>query len=274
MKKYPALLLALLLFVIPVAKAAGDGNNWPQGSLRLLDLAKKDESYAAAEQLHPAYYPTSDGRSFILVWMPQQTMPKKWIVSLPGTHGLATRDLTVWYRHIKDRDVGLISVQWWLGQGDTTRDYYSPFDIYREVDTLLSGLGIQPGTALLEGFSRGSANIYAVAALDRNKGRQYFSMFVAHAGGASLDYPPTHAIDTGTFGVTPFTGSTWVTVCGGKDPNPDRDGCPAMRNTGLWLTKMGGTVALAIEDDAEGHGALHRNPANAKKLLDLFLGQP
>lgn len=70
-------------------------------------------------------------------------------------------------------------------------DCHSSFDIYRKVDLLLRRRGIKPGEAMLEGFSRGSANIYALAALDRTKGLRYFSLFVANAGGALLDYPPT-----------------------------------------------------------------------------------
>ncbi len=220
--------------------------------------------------------PTQDGRSFFLVWEPQalKGRPHKWVVSLHGSNGFATRDLEIWSPYLKGRNLGIINLQWWFGGGEKTLDYYSPFDIYREVDLLLRRMRIKPGDAMLEGFSRGSANIYAVAALDRKQGPRYFSLFVANAGGAAQDYPPTRLIDSGRFGDMPYQGARWITACGMRDPNPDRDGCPAMRRTGDWLKKLGAEVVLAIEDGNEGHGAFHRNPQNANQVLDWFLQNP
>ena len=222
--------------------------------------------------MNPEIIPTKDGRSFFLVWEPQalRGKPHKWIVSLHGSNGFATKDMEIWSPYLKGRDLGLISLQWWFGGGGRTEDYYSPFDIYREIDLLMRRIGIKPGDAMLEGFSRGSANIYAVAALDINKGQRYFSLFVANSGRASLDYPPTRAVDTGKFGDMPYKGSRWITSCGERDTNPDRDGCPGMRRTGEWLKKLGAEVAFAIEDSKEGHGAFHRNPQNANRALDWF----
>lgn len=220
--------------------------------------------------------PTRDGRSFFLVSEPQalKGKPHKWIVSLHGSNGFATRDLEIWSPYLKGRDLGIISLQWWFGNGAQTGDYYSPFDIYRELDLLMRRMDIKPGDAMLQGFSRGSANLYAVAALDRNKGQRYFSLFVANAGGAALDYPPTRSVDAGRFGGMPYQGTRWITSCGARDPNPDRDGCPAMQRTGEWLKKLGGEVAFAIEDGSSGHGAFHLNPQNANLALDWFARHP
>lgn len=259
---------ALLICTAGVACAQAD---WPAASQALLQQARAQPDYAQAEALHPRYVPTSDGRSFLLVWTPNGATPSQWIVSLPGTGGYATRDLSVWQPHLQGRDVGLVVVQWWLGRGDSTRDYYTPSDIYREVDRLLAELKVPPNGAILHGFSRGSANLYAVAALDRAKGHQYFSRFIANAGGATLDYPPTQRVHRGEFGASPYADTRWVTVCGQRDPNPERDGCPAMRRTAQWLREHGGQLLLAVEDPSAGHGALHRNPANARQVLDALL---
>ena len=59
-------------------------------------------------------------------------------------------------------------------------------------------------------------------------------------------------------------------VIGMKDPNPDRDGCPAMRTTRDWVTQYGGTVDLLIEDPNGDHGAFHQNPDNVNAALDVF----
>lgn len=239
---------------------------------RLFDRATQAAKPAADTEV----IPTKDGRSFFLVSEPQalRGKPHRWVVSLHGSNGFATRDLEIWSPYLKDRNLGIISLQWWFGGGGTTQDYYSPFDIYREADLLMRRMGIKPGDAMLHGFSRGSANLYAVAALDRNNGQRYFGLFVANAGGASPDYPPTRAVDSGRFGDMPYKGTRWITSCGAGDPNPDRDGCPAMRRTGDWLKKLGGEVLFAIEDGSEGHGAFHLNPRNANRALDWFSRNP
>jgi hypothetical protein len=43
------------------------------------------------------------------------------------------------------------------------------------------------------------------------------------------------------------------------------------QNTATWLKEQGATVEFSIEDPNLAHGALVLNPANAKRVLDLFL---
>lgn len=229
--------------------------------------------FAEAAKLNPEINPASDGQSFILVWKAAGTVPKHWIVSLHGSHGFATDDLAIWYPHLKNRDVGLVSVQWWIGTDDTNKSYYAPMQIYREIDIALQKLGVQPGTVMLHGFSRGSANSYAITALDAGRGKHYFSLSVASSGGVGLDYPPTRAILEGKFGKHPLRGTRWITVAGAHDSNPDRDGIAGMKRTAAWLKEQGATVIETIEDPNEGHGALMRNEKNARRALDLFLNE-
>ncbi|MBI3771968.1 MAG: hypothetical protein HY272_04630 [Gammaproteobacteria bacterium] len=235
--------------------------------------AQSGHWFAEAAKLNPDVLPTSDGQSFVVAWKAPGTNPKRWIVSLHGTRGFATDDLAIWYPTLKDRDVGLLSVQWWIGADDTPRSYYAPLQIYREIDIALQKLGVQPGMAMLHGFSRGSANSYAVAAIDAGRGQHYFSLIVASSGGVATDFPPTRAILTGAFGDHPLRGTRWITAAGGRDPNPDRDGISAMRRTADWLVEQGATVIERIEDPAQGHGALQLNAANARHVLDVFLKQ-
>ncbi len=215
-------------------------------------------------------YPTTDGKSFVLVWQPGAVTPKKWLVSLHGTQGDVEHDFDIWLHSLRGRDIGFIGLQWWMG--DTTDRYYTPKEIYRELDAVMQRLGVAPRSALLEGFSRGSSNVYAVAALDHVKGHGYFSTIMANSGGAMQDYPPTKEITKGTYGDKPYDGLDWMTSCGEKDKRPQRDGCPAMRKTAEWLKGLGGNVVLSIEDPDHGHGALNINPANSKKMLDIFTG--
>ena len=52
-----------------------------------------------------------------------------------------------------------------------------------------------------------------------------------------------------------------------------RGGIPGMKRAAAWLKEQGAIVELSIEDPDEGHGALQRNPQNARRVLDLFLGE-
>jgi hypothetical protein len=238
--------------------------------------AQSGRWFADAAKLSPDILPTSDGQSFIVVWKATEKDPKHWIVSLHGSKGFATDDLAIWYPHLRNRDVGLVSLQWWTGTDDTIKSYYTPLQIYREIDITLRKLGVQPGAVMFHGFSRGSANSYAVASLDAGRGKHYFSICVASSGGVSLDYPPTRAILDGAFGDHPLRNTRWITVAGAREGNQvakDRDGIPGMKRTAAWLQEQGATVIETIEDPDEGHGALMLNPKNARHVLDLFLNE-
>jgi predicted esterase len=167
----------------------------------------------------------------------------------------------------------MICVQWWLGSGEAPTSYYTPQQIYREIDLVLKKLGAQTNSVMLHGFSRGSANSYAVVALDAGRGKHYFSLAVASSGGVGLDYPPTRAILDGSYGEHPLKGTRWVTAAGAHDPHPDRDGIAGMKRAAAWLKEQDATVLESIEDPDGGHGALQRNPKNAKRVLDLFLNE-
>lgn len=261
----------VLLVRLPIAQAE---NHVSGDAAKLYQKALKEGRFATQfEALGASVRQTSDVKSFYLVWK-SDSRPKKWIVSLHGAghpaRGFATDDLAVWSPHLKERDVGIVCLQWWLGTGSERKDFYTPLEIYRQIDDALASLGVEPGNVMLHGFSRGAANTYAVAAIDASRGKRYFSLCVASSGGASMDYGPNQAIARGDFGSTPLKNTRWITVAGGKDSNPDRDGIAGMRRTANWLRDQGASVTV-MEDEASGHGALHLRSENAKKVLDAFL---
>ena len=230
--------------------------------------------FADAARQAPEVFATSDQQSFFVAWKAPGSNPTHWIVSLHGSRGFATDDFALWHPALAGREVGFLALQWWLGSDDAPRAYLAPLQIYRELDLALQRLGVAPGRAMLHGFSRGSANAYAVAAIDAGRGRRYFSLAVASSGGVATDYPPTRAILSGAYGDRPLRGTRWVTAAGARDPDPERDGIPAMRRTAAWLEAQGAAVVERIEDPAEGHGALQRNPANLRRVIDIFLAGP
>lgn len=214
-----------------------------------------------------------DGKTFYLLWLPQGSgpaSPPPMVATLSGHDGWAVDDFFVWHDLIQKRGYGLLAIQWWLGQGEGVSDYLNPEEMYQIISDAFQKIGVRPGTALLHGFSRGSTNTYAVAALDRSLNENYFALIIANAGKASLDYPPTRAIESGRFGPQPFAGTHWVTFAGALDSNPGRDGIKGMRETGEWIQRLGGTLELAMEDPQGDHGGFHRNPKNADAALDVF----
>ena len=237
-------------------------------SAALYEQAKQGKFFKAAAKLKPEIWPTPDARSFVVVWAPKT--PSRWIVTLHGTRGFATDQLALWAPVLKDKGIGVLALQWWLGAGE---DYLTPVQIYREMETALQRQHAMPGTVLLHGFSRGASNVYAVAAIDAGPGNHYAAFAVAESGGAALDYPPTKAIADGAFGPRPFGGVRWITAAGGRDPNPARDGFTGMRRAVEWLRSQGATVVLSIEDKGQGHGPLGRSKKDATRVVDLFLGK-
>lgn len=247
----------------------------PPASKMLFERALKSKFASSISSIKYEVFATSDDKSFLLVWKPQGefSTPKKWIVSLPGKEGFSTDDLAVWSKYIKNKDVGLISIQWWLGKNNAVTSYYSPEAIYNEVDRILQKYQVHPQHVMLHGFSRGSANSYALTAIDSGIGKKYFKLTVASSGGVGLDYPPNIKIDSSGYGKSPLRGTSWITVAGGKDPFPERDGYMGMRKAGEWLKSRQANIVMTIEDPNSGHGALMLNPNNIIRVLDFFLNE-
>jgi hypothetical protein len=276
MRRFRTFLKAVVIYVLfslagEAAWAQDKGTPLAGHAERLYKKAKDGHFYKDAMKLSPEIRPTSDGKSFVAIWRPKKE-PMLWVVDLHGTQGFATDVLALWQPIVKPYDVvGFVSLQWWLG--DNANAYYTPEQIYHEIDVVLQTLHVQPGKAMLHAFSRGSSNSYAVAALDAGRGRDYFSLIVADSGGPQLTYPPTRAIVDGVYGPRPLAGTRWITSAGATDPHPDRDGISGMRQAADWLKKQGATVLASIEDPKGGHGALQHNSASTKKVMDAFLGR-
>lgn len=217
--------------------------------------------------------PTDDGKSFYVLWLPPNSDPANpppMIVTLHGHGSWAFDEFFLWHSYAAERGYGILALQWWFGQGETASDYYTPEEMYSIFESVLSANHVQPQTVLFHGFSRASANTYGLTALDRASGNDYFLLTISNAGRAADDYPINQSIEQGVYGSQPFANTHWFMVCGMNDPNPDRDGCPAMRSTRDWVTQFGGSVDLLIEDPNGDHGAFHRNPDNVDAALDVF----
>lgn len=212
--------------------------------------------------------PTGGGRGYALVWRPP-VAPTGWIVTLHGSGGWAHDEIELWRPHAETRALGIVALQWWSGVGAGPGDYRPPHEVRGELQPVLAAVGARPENTLLHGFSRGSANLYALVALDARESERLFRHVVANAGGASPDFPQNRAIETGIHGPRPFAGTRWWMWCGGLDANVQRDGCPAMRRAQAWVNRLGGRAELR-EDETAGHGGFHRRPRNVEAALAWF----
>lgn len=243
-------------------------------SVPLFSQAKQAaaQRYQFAVSKGAKFIPTPDGRSFYLLWTPKgydSARRRPMIVTLHGHGSWAFDEFFLWQSYAEKRGYGIVALQWWFGGGEATNDYYTPQQMYPLFQQVLADQKVKTGHAVLHGFSRGSANTYALTALDRANDR-LFGLTIANSGGMAKDYPPNSAILSGAFGSKPFQGSHWVMYCGEKDANPDRDGVAAMRAARSTVTDKGGTVDLLIEDPAGDHGGFHRNRGNVDKALRVF----
>ena len=215
--------------------------------------------------------PTNDGRSFYVLWYPsnlQTTRPL--LVSLHGSSSWAFDEFFLWQQMAEKHGVGILALQWWFGVNEGPNDYYGPEAMNTLLTSALQTQKIKPGNAMLHGFSRGGANSYGVVFYDRQVKNNYFGFAFANAGGESPDYPLYADITSGKYGSKVFVGTRWGTFCGGLDPNPDRDGCPAMQRTASWVKSYGASVDHVIEDPAKGHGGFHQTPAYIDAALTTF----
>ena len=251
------------------------GGNVEVENTLLFQQAKKAniERYNFAVEHNASFYSTPDGKSFYIVWMPETavkggTVPM--VVSLHGHGSYAFDELFLWQKHLAKRGYGIIALQWWFGAGEKPDDYYKPNELYKNIDQILHKMNAKSETAMLHGFSRGSANSYGVTAFDRASKNNFFLVTLANAGKPGSDFPVNVEIEKGRFGANPLAGTHWITYAGANDPDPGRDGIEGMRKAREWIKRFGGTVDLSIEDAKGDHGGFHRNPENISAALDVF----
>lgn len=231
--------------------------------------AANPERYRFALEKGAQIVPTSDNKSFFLVWKPK-VAANLMLYALHGSNSWVFDEFSLWQPSLEKHGIGIIAIQWWFGVNQGSQDYYMPSDLFKLFDHLAKEMGIQPGTVLLEGFSRGSANSYGVSFYDKTSGKNYFGFNFALSGSAELSYPLYRDIEAGKYGERVFAGTRWATFCGGRDPKPEQTGCPGMQRTREWLIKHGATVDLVFEEAEMGDGGFNWKPELADRLFEHF----
>lgn len=224
----------------------------------------------------PQKIATSDGKQYFIYGAPagqNNTSPKKILITLHGTEGSAEKDYEIWKPFIKDKQYALASLNWWDGSGDQTTDYTTPEVVNAEIHSFLSSQGYSKNDLIVfEGFSRGSSNSYAIVSFDQASSEPLIDIAVSSSGGSQSAYyaDVTKSISSKTQGKI-FANVKWILACGGKDPNPSRDGCLAMESTKQFVSDKGATVLGLLSDPNGGHGALTTSSLGlANQMLDLI----
>ena len=108
MKKRILLAVSMLL-VCGTARAEIRGDE-----ILELSQGKEPGAYNYTVREGATIVPTSDGRSFIVWWQPDNFNPATdtVLVSLHGHGGWATKDFQVWHSHLKNRGYAFMAVQW------------------------------------------------------------------------------------------------------------------------------------------------------------------
>ncbi|MBI5258569.1 MAG: hypothetical protein HY855_18835 [Burkholderiales bacterium] len=260
---------AALLVPLPAPAATTAAAN--SAALMAQAQAANPTRYAFALSKGAELRATSDNRAFSAWWQPASGTPKGVIVALHGHASWATDELYLWQPYAEKYGYAVLALQWWFGGGEATSDYYTPDEVYPLVSALLAAKGTKPGTVFYVGYSRASANSYAVAARDAaSTGGRYFGLVLSNAGGVMSGYPPNQQIDAGAYGSQPFAGMKWAMYCGQKDPDPTINGCTAMNAAKAWVTKYGASVLLFIDDPTGDHGGFMTNSANVESALATY----
>lgn len=227
----------------------------------------------------PRKVTTADGKQYFYYGAPagqNNASPKKVIISLPGHETTAESDYAAWKSHLTGGSYALASLNWWDGGEGAKAKYYSPSEVVAQTRQFLTAQGyVASDLVILEGFSRGSANSYAVIANDRGSGA-VFDAAISASGRYQSDFRWYEDKPNGTISPTFFKNVAWVLACGGKDPSPEQGGCQGMEETKTFLVAHGANVLAVLEDPNEGHGAFHLSsldlPEQALGLIAKALG--
>ncbi len=213
-------------------------------------------------------FPVGNGR-YYLVWIPEiwdTIVDRKVIVSVHGTGGCAEWMLNEWYQ-ATEHDWALVSLQYY----DRSADRYDDDEVIYEnlenvVEELRHNCPVSEADFFYHGFSRGSAQGFAVAIRDR-AASQLFTSFIADSGNSSVTYPTLKDAPHDA-----MAGARFWMWCGEHDisaVDPLRTTCEIMsEDTVPYIASHGGTVD-AFTQEADGcHGMFHYNCNEKCKKCD------
>jgi hypothetical protein len=265
------LAIAGLLAAMPMAPVHAQGT--PPATILQRAQEAVPEQVRFASRIGVSLRVTRDGRLFAATWSPNPN-PRGWIVVLPDAKTWAQQELAVWHPTLVRKSVGIVAMQWWYGTGDGAANYANAELVYRELEQALRQMGMKPGSAMLYGIGRGAEMAYAIQAYDRHAGGKFFGATLVNSGAMAADLAANRRVAEGQFGLGPFDDTRWIFYCGGRDAEPERAGCPAMRGAANAVRKFGGKNELFLEEARGARATLLQEPRLIDAALDKYLSLP
>lgn len=237
--------------------------------------------FSSLDTNHVSVYASPDSPLFAVVYLPSGT-PKRNLVLLPGTTGVAYAGIFDEMEAAEEMDTAVISLQWY---DFATRTYADAATISQAIDAAYSALsGKLAEKSVLRGFSRGGAMSFEVAALDA-AGAKRFTGIANESGGVPKDglieakdptasrdqYEATFqffsALTEGTAPLTTFENQHFFLYCGLKDEEWGTEMCENMDRANTLVPKYGGTIDEFIRDPEGIHMGLIRDEEHYQTYL-------
>ncbi len=198
---------------------------------------------------------------FFIMWLPEgwDLMDRKRIVtSLHGNGGCAERMFNFWYRNRSLHKFGIIALQYAETDSsgnlhfDDSRTIYS--NLLEIINQLREHLHMEDVPLVLHGFSRGSARVFEIAALDRAPdGMRAFSAFIADSGTVFPENQGRLSQLLREFGETAcYKGANFWVYCGGRDHRGRT--CRGLARMCAFVREHGGKINTFYQYPPGGHG--------------------
>lgn len=193
------------------------------------------------------------------------------LVALHGTDGYPEAAWNDWFPTLEARDMAFIGVSYLEGGV-----YDDATVAWQRIRAALDSMGAPCGmnlTVHLTGFSRGSAQSFGVAALDRAD-RGPINGVLAVSGSwrpGGMMIPELRAIDADSKSMAGVRIWGW---CGTADDTQGFWMCDGMTMALAWVRNHGGTAAPLYSSTGLGHGGFSSDPAAVDAGVDWLFSQP
>jgi len=197
------------------------------------------------------------------VWPADAPATTRYLVTLHGTAERSEKNFYWWYPRVLSLraaglELGIIAAQYHDPQASAEEGYLDVEAIYTLLDHVLkavfeAGRAAQSGH-IFHGFSRGSANQYALSLLDRRAAR-WSDTFIADSGAWPPDQAPLPIVqDAIDAGEPVLNGVRFYCYYGLQDHDPDQNGVHAQTHAAAVVESLGGTATL-VADPTGCHSA-------------------
>ena len=205
---------------------------------------------------------------YVATWAPSgwYTLPNRTlIIDLHGTAGYPEAEWSDYRTYLQQRNWAFLGISYLYNANNDAGDYDSASGIYSRITTALTELRAACGTNItlhLMGFSRGSANTFTIALLDRQAAGKINGV-IANAGAWPPDGGPLPPdLQTANSNPMSMKDTRFWGWCGLSDLTHGYPMCDEMTTALKWVQDHGGTVApgYPYKSPDSGHVDLRSNP--------------